>query len=150
MTTDALHYFPSWQGGLYLRTAAALLLLAALASGCRAFVGEPVYQSTPLPADVTELFRVFGDAGADTVWSYEQGGPVHMLDDDPLQQFRHYPGHDAVLLVQVHQTLTINNDLVNRHQELLFEELQAEVDVSVEILHRVIKRFKVQGCIPSA
>ena len=53
--------------GPYLRAAAALLLLAALASGCKAFVAEPAYQPTPLPADVTELYRVFGDAGADTV-----------------------------------------------------------------------------------
>ena len=88
---------------------------------------DPAYQATPLPADVTELYRVFGDAGADTVWIYEQGGPVHMLDDDPLQQFGHYPGHDAVLFAQVHQTLTIDNDLVSRHRELSFEELQAEV-----------------------
>ena len=100
---------------------------------------------TPLPADVTELFRVFGDAAADTVWIYEQGGPVHMLDDDLLRQFRHYPGHDAVLFAQVQQTLTINDDLVSRHRELSFEELQAEVDVSVEILHRVIEHFKAQG-----
>ena len=131
--------------GLYLRAAAALLLIAALVSGCKAFVAEPAYLPTPLPADVTELFRAFGDAGADTVWIYEQGGPVHMLEDDPLRQFRHYPGHDAVLFVQVHQTLTINNDLVNRHGELSFAELQAEVDVSIEILHRVIEQFKAQG-----
>ena len=78
------HYLRARQARLYLRAAAALLLLAALASGCRAFVAEPAYQPTPLPADVTELYRVFGDAGADTVWIYEQGGPVHMLDDDPL------------------------------------------------------------------
>ena len=68
-----------------------------------------------------------------------------MLEDDALRQFGHYPGHDAVLLVQVHQTLTINNDLVSRHRELSFEELQAEVDVSIEILHRVIEHFKAQG-----
>ena len=139
------HYFRARQGGFYLRAAAALLLLAALASGCRAFVAEPAYQATPLPADVTELYRVFGDAGADTVWIYEQGGPVHMLEDDPLGQFRDYPGHDAVLFAQVHQTLTINHDLVSRHRELSFEGLQAEVDVSVEILHRVIGHFKEQG-----
>ena len=55
------------------------------------------------------------------------------------------PGRDAVLFAQVHQTLTIDNDLVSRHRELSFEELQAEVDVSVEILHRVIEHFKAQG-----
>ena len=50
-----------------------------------------------------------------------------------------------MLFAQVHQTLTINNDLVSRHRELSFEELQAEVDVSIEILHRVIEHFKAQG-----
>ena len=139
------HYLRARQGRLYLQAAAALLLLAALASGCKAFIAEPGYQATPLPADVTELFRVFGDPGADTVWIYEQGGPVHLLEDDPLPQFRHYPGRDAVLFAQVHQTLTINNDLVSRHRELSLEELQAEVDVSIEILHRVIEHSKAQG-----
>ena len=50
-----------------------------------------------------------------------------------------------MLFAQVHQTLTIDNDLVSRHRELSFEELQAEVDVSIEILHRVIEHFKAQG-----
>jgi len=124
---------------------AAALLFAALVSGCKAFVADPSYQPTPIPADVTELFRAFGAAGADTVWVYEQGGPAHMLEEHPLQQFRHYPGRDAVLFAQVHQTLTIDNDLVSRHRELSFEELQAEVDVSIEILDRIIEHFKAQG-----
>ena len=131
--------------GVHLRAAAALLLVAAIAAGCKALVAEAAYQPTPLPADVTELYRVFGDAGADTVWIYEQGGPVHILEDNPLRQFRHYPGRDAVLFAQVHQTLTIDDDLVSRHRELSFEELQAEVDVSIEILHRVIEHFKAEG-----
>ena len=87
----ALRHVRAREAEWYLRVAAALLLLAALASGCKAFVAEPAYQPTPLPANVTELYRVFGDAGGDTVWVYEQGGPVHMLEDDPLRQFRHYP-----------------------------------------------------------
>ena len=33
----------------------------------------------------------------------------------------------------------------SRHRELSFAELQAEVDVSIEILHRVIAHFKAQG-----
>ena len=120
------------------------VLLGALAS-CSAFNGERPYQATPLPANVTELFRVFGDTGADTVWIFEQGGPIHILKHDPLHQFRHYPGHAAVQFVQVHQTLTINHDLADHFGELSFAELQAEVDVSVEILRRTIEHFKAQG-----
>ena len=127
-----------------LRFLTVLLLLGALAS-CKAFIAERPYQATPLPADVTELFRVFGDTGADTVWIYEQGGPIHMLEHDPLHQFRHYPGHAAVQFVQVHQTLTINHDLAGRFRERSLAELQAEVDVSVEILQRTIEHFKAQG-----
>ena len=113
-----MNYAPKHAGGeRYLRFIALLLLLGALSS-CKAFIAERPYQATPLPADVTELFRVFGDTGSDTVWIYEQGGPVHVLDEDPLQQFRHYPGHDAVQFVQVHQTLTIDHDLTARHREL--------------------------------
>ena len=140
-----MNYAPKHAGGeRYLRFIALLLLLGALSS-CKAFIAERPYQATPLPADVTELFRVFGDTGSDTVWIYEQGGPVHVLEEDPLQQFRHYPGHDAVQFVQVHQTLTIDHDLAARHRELSLAELQAEVDVSVEILHRTIAHFKAQG-----
>ena len=130
--------------GWYLRVLALSLLLGALAS-CKAFIAERPYQTTPLPADVTELFRVFGNPGADTVWIYEQGGPVHMLEHDPLHQFRHYPAHGAVQFVQVHQTLTLNHDLAGHFRELSFAELQAEVDVSVEILHRTIEHFTAQG-----
>ena len=140
-----MHYPSQHAGkGAWLRFLAVLLLFAALAS-CKAFIAERPYRTTPLPADVTELFRVFGNPGADTVWIYEQGGPVHMLEPDPRPQFRHYPGHTAVQFVQVHQTLTINHDLADRFRDLSFAELQAEVDVSVEILRRTIEHFKAQG-----
>ena len=126
-----------------LRFIAALLLLLALSS-CKPFTGERPYLATPLPADVTELFRVFGDTDSDTVWIYEQGGPIHLLDEEPLLHFHNYPGHDTVQFVQVHQTLTLNHNLALRHRELSFAQLQAEVDVSVEILHRTIEHFKAQ------
>ena len=131
------------RGRSYLRFLAVLLLLGVLSS-CKAFIAERPYQATALPADVTELFRAFGDTSSATVWIYEQGGPIDMLEENPLHQFRHYLGHDTVLLVQVHQTLTLDHDLVARFRELSFAELQAEVDVSVEILDRVIEHFKAQ------
>ena len=86
------------------------------------------------------------DAGADTVWIYEQGGPrPHAGGTIPCSSSATIPVHDAVLFAQVPQTLTIDDDLISRHRELSFEELQAEVDVSIEILHRVIEHFKEQG-----
>ena len=141
-----MHYAPKHAAGRrYLRFIAALLLLLGALSSCKPFIGERPYQATPLPERVTELFRVFGDPDSATVWIFEQGGPIHLLDEAPLQHFYNYPGHDAVLFVQAHQTLTLNHHLAPRQRELSFAQLQAEVDVSVEILHRTIEHFKAQG-----
>ena len=122
-----------------------LLLAAVLAAGCRGMVAEPPYQPTPLPADVTELFRVFGNSDAATVWIFEQGGPSHTLLENPYLYISGYPVYQEIQFVQVHQTLTLNHDLAARHAELSLTELQAEVDVSVEILRRTIVHFKAQG-----
>ena len=113
--------------------------------GCRGMVAAPPYEATPLPADVTELFRVFGNADADTVWIFEQGGPSHTLLENPHLYLSGYPVFREIQFVQVHQTLTLNHDLAARHGELSLADLQAEVDVSVEILRRTIAHFKAQG-----
>ncbi len=57
-----------------------MLIAVALAVGCKVFVPTPTYQATELPDDVTELFETAGDPASDTVWIYEQGGPIHELD----------------------------------------------------------------------
>ena len=119
-----------------------LLLTGVLIAGCsRGFVP---YQPTAIPADVTKLFRVFGDIDSDTVWIFAQGGPFHMLKDGAYELFIDYPEHGDIEFVQVHQTLTLNHDLAERDAEWMLAELQAEVDVSVEILDRTIKHFKAQ------
>ena len=121
-------------------------LLALLLAGCGSFVGE--YRPTRLPADVTELFEVHPAAarpGAETVWIFEQGGPSHDISYDVLFPFLNLPDHDRIHLVQVHQTLTINPHLAARHDRLSLEDLQTEVDVSVELLRRVVDHFKSQG-----
>ena len=46
--------------------------------------------------------------------------------------------------MQAHQTLTLNPRLAARHARLSLAHLQAEVDVSVELLRRVIDHFKAQ------
>lgn len=43
------------------------------------------------------------------------------------------------------QTLTLENDLASRYAELSLADLKAEVDVSVEVLHRTIGHFEAQG-----
>ena len=130
---------------------AVLLLAAALAIvGCGQLLGPRTspeeYQPTPIPDDVTQLFRVSGNTGSKTVWIYEQGGPLHeLVDEGPLNLFTNFPGHQALLYAHVHQTLTLENDLASRYAELTLANLKAEVDVSVEILHRTIGHFQAQG-----
>ena len=123
----------------------ALLGAALLAAGCNQFIDRNEYQPTAIPADVTRLFRVSGNTDSDTVWIFEQGGPQHELADDPLAEFRNFPNHGDLLFALVHQTLTLENDLAARHQELSLADLEAEVDVSVEILRRTIRHFKARG-----
>ena len=119
-----------------------LLLAGGLIAGCsRGFVP---YQPTAIPANVTELFEVFGTPDSDTVWIFEQGGPLHEFDPSGYAYFNDFPARDGVQFVQVHQTLTLNHDLAERDAVWMLAELQAEVDVSVEILHRTIEHFKAQ------
>ncbi len=124
-----------------------ILAAAALVAGCgRGFIPE-TYQATAIPDDITELFVLSGNDQSNTVWILEQGGPAHMLEDlaNLSEIFRNYSDFDAVQLALVHQTLTLNHDLAPRHEEFSLAELQAEVDVSVEILHRTIEHFRDQG-----
>ena len=111
----------------------ALLLTGVLIAGCSQGV------------TITKLYKEFGNPDSDTVWIFEQGGPFHMLEDGAYDLFSHYPEHRGIQFVQVHQTLTLNHDLAERDAEWSLEELQAEVDVSVDILHRTIEQFRDQG-----
>ena len=120
----------------------SLLLAGVLIGGCSQ--GFVQYQATPIPADVTELFRTLNSVESDTVWIFEQGGPFHEFDPSAYDSFVHYPAREEVQFVQVHQTLTLNHDLAKRESEWQLADLQAEVDVSVEILDRTIKHFKAQ------
>lgn len=126
---------------------AAILVAAALAVGCDVFLPPAPYQATELPDDVTELFETAGDPASDTVWIYEQGGPIHELDaaGSVYDELGIYRGKKDIELAMAHQTLTLNHDLAARWRDLSLADLQAEVDVSVEILHRTIEHFRAQG-----
>ena len=131
---------------LRLRLIAAFAA-GVLAVGCGAFVAEPGYRATQLPDDVTKLFEVqqlVANPDADTVWIFEQGGPAHEISNDVLFAFLRFRGHEDIHLVQAHQTLTLNPRLAARHARLSLANLQAEVDVSVEVLRRVVDHFKAQ------
>ena len=128
---------------LVRRTVIVLLLAAVFLAGCS---GE--YRPTVLPADVDKLFEVHPEAAspdADTVWIFAQGGPSHDISNDVLLLFLQLPDHEEIHLVQAHQTLTLNHRLAARHARLSLEELQAEVDVSVELLRRLVDHFRSQG-----
>ena len=99
---------------------------------------------TALPEDATRLYETVpgGDPDADTVWLFSQGGPVTELDSSDLTEF---PGHGRRLLVNVHQVQTLNPGLIDDARLDSVAQVQAEMDVSVEILDRVIRHFKAQG-----
>lgn len=122
---------------------APLLVAGVLITGCSRGIVQ--YQPTPIPADVTELFEVYGNPDSDTVWIFAQGGPGHFLNPDEYAAFSFYSDFGDVQFAQVHQTLTLNHALAERSPDWELAELQAEVDVSVEILHRTIGHFKEQG-----
>ena len=101
---------------------------------------------TKLPDDVTKLFKSIGNKDADIVWIFEQGGPIHEIDVEyNYSGFEGFPGRDEILFVTVHQTLTFNNKLASHYKRLTPSEIQDEIDVSLEMLHRTIKHFKKQG-----
>ena len=99
---------------------------------------------TPLPEDVTELYEPVpgGADDADTVWLFSQGGPVAELDALDLTEF---PGHEDRILVNVHQVQTLNPGLIEDKRLDSVERVRVEMDVSVEILDRVIRHFKSRG-----
>ena len=124
------------------RIVITLLLAAVILAGC-----SGAYRPTTLPGDLGKLFEVHPKAAspdADTVWIFEQGGPSHEIGNQIVTLFLLLPDHEEIHLVQAHQTLTINPRLAARHARLSLAELQAEVDVSVELLRRLVDHFKAQ------
>lgn len=100
---------------------------------------------TRLPDDATALYEIDpgGAADADTVWLFAQGGPIDMLDS--AADLRQFDGHEGRILVNVHQVQTYNPRLIDDKRLNSLARLQAEMDVSVEILDRVIRHFKARG-----
>ena len=100
---------------------------------------------TSLPDDVTQLYGTVtgGDPDADTVWLFSQGGPVTELDSG--SDLTAFPGHEKRILVNVHQVQTWNPGLIDDARLDSVARVQAEMDVSVEILDRVIRHFKARG-----
>ena len=99
---------------------------------------------TRLPEDLTDLFEPVpgGAADADTVWLFSQGGPVPELDALDLTEF---PGHESRIPANVHQVQTLNPALIEETRLDSVERVRIEMDVSVEILDRVIRHFRFRG-----
>ena len=111
----------------------------------RRIVARRFVPFTMLSGDVSALYETVpgGDPDADTVWLFSLGGPRSSLEgEDALTQF---PGHESKILLNVHQAQTFNAGLLDDERLDSVEQIQAEMDVSVEILDRVIRHFKAQG-----
>ena len=100
---------------------------------------------TQLPDDVRELFEFVegSDPDADTVWLYSDGGPNDSLV--PPGFFDLYDGFENRHVVNLHQAQTWNPALFTDPRLNSIERIAVEMDVSVEILDRVIRHFKAQG-----
>ena len=112
------------------------------------------YVLTMLPADVEDLMEfIDGDESSDTVWLLEQGGPEGELMDSQgimnsgygelFEEYEEATGKRP-LLVNVHQIQTYNPGLFERMDFAAVEQVQAEMNLSVEILDRIIRHFKAQ------
>ncbi len=101
---------------------------------------------TQLPDDVTELFEIAdgSDPNSDTVWLFSQGGPSAELATPPVAVTQ-FDGSENRLIVNVHQVQTWNPTLFDDPRLDSVEKIAVEMDVSVEILDRVIRHFKGQG-----
>lgn len=103
---------------------------------------------TTLPDDVEDLFVIDegGATDADTAWLLLQGGPISELSPHQVHStLKQFDGHESKLLVQVHQVQTLNPHLFEDPRLDSVEKAVAEMDLSVEILHRVIRHFEEQG-----
>ena len=100
---------------------------------------------TQLPDDVTKLFEAVdgSDPNADTVWLYLDGGPRSALETP--QDLDRFDGFESRFVVNVHQAQTWNPALFDDPRLDSIEKIAVEMDVSVEILDRVIRHFKGQG-----
>eukprot|EP01029_Cantina_marsupialis_P011638 TRINITY_DN258_c3_g1_i1.p2 TRINITY_DN258_c3_g1~~TRINITY_DN258_c3_g1_i1.p2 ORF type:complete len:286 (-),score=29.78 TRINITY_DN258_c3_g1_i1:1231-2088(-) len=116
------------------------ILLAAVigfASCSKDDDAKPSYKSTSIPQEVSDLYIAKGDLKSETAYLYIQGGPVFNLDSEDLDEL--LPDANA-LKVYVHQAQTLNPKL--KTQDLNLEQAVKENNVSIEILHKVIKHFK--------
>ena len=97
---------------------------------------------TQLPDDVTELFETVegSDPNAGTVWVYSDGGPSAALETP--ESLKRFGGFENRLVVNVHQAQTWNPALLDDPRLDSIEKVAVEMDVSVEILDRVIRHFK--------
>ena len=106
------------------------------------------YVLTELSASTTDLYHVVeqGHAGSDTVWLVQQGGPISTLDPKAEDVASYWTDlAEKPMVVNVHQIQTYNPRLFDRTDFEAVQQVQAETDLSVEIMHRVIRHFKDQG-----
>jgi|GEM_PF-1524033 len=103
-------------------------------------IENPEYEPTQLSEDTTELFDERGNKESDTVWIYEQGGPHENFGRIAMDNL---PNHNNYHKILVQQAQIYNSSLY--HTTLSNNELMSELDISVEMLHRVINYFKSRG-----
>ena len=109
------------------------------------FMTAQHYVPTEIPTDTTKLFEYEGNPNANEVFIYVQGGPSWRLDNRKLSPFNLMPKINNTLKIYAYQSQIINHSIFPAKPVLTETQAQSEVEVSAEILYRIIYYFKKQG-----
>ncbi|AZQ62465.1 alpha/beta hydrolase [Flammeovirga pectinis] len=120
----------------------SLLSLLLFISSCKKDEEISVsHEVTQLPSDVTQLFKEKGNLSSNKVILYSNGGPDKELDTGYFDDLQLSNYHE----VYVHQSNTLNPDVIGAKLNLTVEQAIRENAVSVEILQKVAEHFKSEG-----
>lgn len=105
------------------------------------------YPETMLPTDTTELWVEDGTPSSDTVLLICQGGPSNVLtfEAEGRTSYRYLPGYANYRIAYVHQAQTFNKALFEHQGPFTEADATAEVDRTVEMLHRSVRYFEQRG-----
>ncbi len=131
-----------------MRALYTLLIATSLLMSCKKDKDDKSFKSTPIPTDISKLYETYGDANADTVWIYVQGGPVtereyafEELYDDGSDLFPFFKDDLRIYPYQAqHLDPNIASSII-----FDFEDAKKEAAKSSEIVKRIVEHFKAKN-----
>ena len=122
-----------------VRAGVVLVGVCLVLAGCSA--GEPVDQAATPPTDVTSLYEAVGNADAETVLVFAQGGPASELDANGFSLLTEDLNLDQLYVVNVHQAQTLDPDPFLT-ADIDFDAAKAADAESVQIASDVVAHFR--------